>query len=419
MFKSDASRIGYIILAIILFFGSFCIFDLVRQYNITSKVIGYFKHSTEVVKISDFEYDITSLLFTNSGSKENEYFAEIKTSPVADFDKTKGYTVLINNSPASKVKGEYTYINVNFMNTFNSMQDTELLTDILNIKINFFADGTKIAFVTQNGEKAVKLWSSFIQKNGFKLKIVEDNFKSTIEADNIPTYTINLYVNGEIYQTLSVNTLSDLTLPSEINNRTILNWTDIDGNVYEKLPLKNINLYASFLTVNEPCLSIKIDKTNVKIFEASDKNGSSVGSWDSFTYLKYSNEDFNNIVNGDTTEVISTYKVSHNIKIFDRNLGQIGKNSFLGNMLNVDFVITNQSNSKAIDFSILITLKTEDGKSSGIAFLSIKEAPVDNFPEESNLVLENADFDELQNQIKTSAQNKDCFYSIVIDIAKI
>lgn len=242
----NASIVGYIVFVLIYIFGTFCCFDLIRQYNITSKVIGYFQHTTDVVKITDFEYDITSLLFTSSGAKENEYFAEVKTSPVEGFDKTKNYTILINDTKATNVKGEFSYINVEFMNTFNSTQDTELLTDILNIKINFFTDGTRIVFVTKNGEQAVKLWSSFIQKNGFKLKIVEDNFKSEIEADNIPEYAINLYVEDNLIDSLRFNfkTYDLLQLPKIINGRKVLYWKDLENNIYYKIPYKNINLYA-------------------------------------------------------------------------------------------------------------------------------------------------------------------------------
>ncbi|MGN1207923.1 MAG: hypothetical protein ACI4TI_00440, partial [Christensenellales bacterium] len=245
-----ATLIGYIILIVVYVFGTFCCFDLVREFNLTSKVIGYFQHSTDVSKISDFEYDITTLLFTNSGSKENEYFAEVVTSPIEGFDKNKSYTLTINDIKANKIYGDFSYINVEFMNKFNSTQDTVLLTDILNIKVNFYTDGTKIVFITKNGEQAVKLWSSYIQKNGFKIKIIEDNFYSTIEADNIPNYTINLYAEDELVQTLDFTSLTfnNVILPTTINNRPLLNWRDSEGNIKtkENLTLQSINLYAEF-----------------------------------------------------------------------------------------------------------------------------------------------------------------------------
>lgn len=265
LFKTDATKIGFIIIAIIFMFGSFCIYDVNRMLNLTSTVIGYFKHTTDVVKVSDFEYDVEQLLFTNSGANENEYFGEVITDPVEGFDKTKKYAIEINGNNCGYINQNLGYVNANFMNTFYSTNNTVLLTDNLNIKVNFYKDGTKIVLITNNGEKAVKLWSSYIQKNGFKIKIVEDNFNSMIEVDNIPSYTVNLYVDGEIYQTLSVNfiNISKTQLPLTINNFKVI-WKDAEGKTYETLPLKNINLYGTIQ--KELIFDIK-DATEFKIDE--------------------------------------------------------------------------------------------------------------------------------------------------------
>jgi len=147
LFKTDATKIGFIIIAIIFMFGSFCIYDVNRMLNLTSTVIGYFKHTTDVVKINDFEYDITQLLFTNSGANENEYFGEVITDPVEGFDKTKKYAIEINGNNCGYINQNLGYVNANFMNTFYSTNNTVLLTDNLNIKVNFYKDGTKIILI--------------------------------------------------------------------------------------------------------------------------------------------------------------------------------------------------------------------------------------------------------------------------------
>lgn len=246
MFRNDANRIGYIIIFIILFFGTFCIYDLNRMLNIKSQIIGYFQHTTTSIKINDFEYDINQLLFTNSGT-ENEYFAEVKMNEtVTGFDKSKNYTLLVNNTQATRVNGNFGYVNVDFMNKFYSTNETLLLTDTLNIKINFYTDSTKIVFITQNGEQAVKLWTSFIQKNGLNLKIIEDNFNSKIEADNIPEYTLTLYNGDEVLDVITFNGLNPVTLPTTIDGFAIISWKDVDGYEYtqDTLPNKDIELYA-------------------------------------------------------------------------------------------------------------------------------------------------------------------------------
>ena len=194
---SFANRLGFIVILLVVAFGSFCCIDLAREFNIKSQIIGYFYTEPEVVKINDFEYDITSLIFSNTGT-ENQYYATANAKPVNNFDSTKQYTITINGIRANKSSVNNGYIDCDFTNKFLSTQSEEILTDILNIKINFYKEGTKIVFITNNGEQAIKLWSSYIAKNGFNLKIVEDNFNTTIKADNISVKTLELYFNNEL-----------------------------------------------------------------------------------------------------------------------------------------------------------------------------------------------------------------------------
>lgn len=262
LFKNDATRIGFIIIAIIFIFGTFCIYDVNRKLSLTSKVIGYFQHTENVSKINDFEYDVTSLLFTNSGANENEYFAEIVTDPVEDFDRTKKYNLEINGNKCGYVASNLEFVNADFINTFYATNNTVLLTDSLNIKVNFYKDGTKIVLITNNGEKAVKLWQSYIQKNGFKIKIVEDKFNSVIEADNIPSYTLLLYFGEELISTIQHNITNPAILPTTYNGFVITSWRDADGNIYSQLtlPNKDLTLYA---TVSQTKISFEINKTNL------------------------------------------------------------------------------------------------------------------------------------------------------------
>ncbi len=218
-------RTGIITSLIILILGLFSFVYVWRELNIKNAIIGYFYTEPEIVQINDFEYDITALLFTNSGANENEYFATANAKPVSNFDRTKKYTVTINNIQANRVYGDYSYINANFTNTFISTQDKELLTDTLNIKINFYTEGTKIVFTTQNGEQAISLWTSYIAKNGFILKIIEDNYTPSIEVtapfepDN--NVLIHYYLNGDSYKLISYNNLTDNLYSPEIKNDEI------------------------------------------------------------------------------------------------------------------------------------------------------------------------------------------------------
>ncbi len=268
-------RTGIITSLIILILGLFSFVYVWRELNIKNAIIGYFYTEPEIVQINDFEYDITALLFTNSGANENEYFATANAKPVSNFDRTKKYTVTINDIQANRVYGDYSYINANFTNTFISTQDKELLTDTLNIKINFYTEGTKIVFTTQNGEQAISLWTSYIAKNGFRLKIIEDNYTPQIEADNLIDYKVDLYFEETIIKTFYHNAIDDFYLPVEYKGLKINSWRDDDNNYYtnstrKELPLKTMNLYA---VVDKTRLTFSFNKnTVIKTINNTDNN---------------------------------------------------------------------------------------------------------------------------------------------------
>lgn len=191
-----AKRTGLIVIFVIFLTGILACFDLYTKLNIKSAVYGYFYTEPEVIQINNFEYDITSLLFTNTGTK-NQYIAKATTKAVSGFDKNKKYTATINGNLCSTTTNT-DYINVTFTNQFNSTSDNILLTDELNIKINFYKDGTQLVFITNNGEQAVKLWASYISKHGFKIKLVESSYTSSLEVENLRkiTYSIEVRENG-------------------------------------------------------------------------------------------------------------------------------------------------------------------------------------------------------------------------------
>lgn len=242
-----AKRTGLIVIFVIFLTGILACFDLYTKLNIKSAVYGYFYSEPEVIQINDFEYDITSLLFTNTGT-ENQYIAKATTKAVSGFDKNKKYTATINNNLCSTTTNT-DYINVTFTNQFNSTSDNIILTDELNIKINFYKDGTQLVFITNNGEKAVKLWSSYISKHGFKIKLVESGYTGQIQADNLPKYQLTLYANDEIYQVINFDFRKNFELPADIDGYEIKNWKDEENNIYTKetLPLADKTLYADFV----------------------------------------------------------------------------------------------------------------------------------------------------------------------------
>lgn len=265
MMSNRTQVLGIFSRLIIYILGIFSFIYVFRVLNVKNAIIGYFYKEPEVVKISDFEYDFKSLLFTNSGASDNEYFARVNAKPVSNFDKTKKYTVTINGIHANRVYGDYNYINSNFTNTFLSTQDTTLLTDTLNIKINFYTEETMIVFTTQSGEQAINLWSSYIAKNGFVLKIVEDNYIPQIEADNLSKYKVDLCFGSEIINSFYRTAINDFYLPVEYKGFKINSWKDEDNNYYinstkDTIPFKDIKLYA---VVDETRLNFSINQNTI------------------------------------------------------------------------------------------------------------------------------------------------------------
>lgn len=217
-----AKRTGLIVIIVIFLTGILACFDLYTKLNIKSKVYGYFYSEPEVIHINDFEYDISSLLFTNTGA-ENQYIAKATTKAVKGFDKNKNYTATINNNLCSTTTNT-DYINVTFTNQFNSISDSILMTDELNIKINFYTDGTQLVFVTNNGEQAVKLWSSYISKHGFKIKLVESSYTSSLSVEGLRKITYSIEIQDDksriltFYDYCPLNTEYQVKSPSELLN---------------------------------------------------------------------------------------------------------------------------------------------------------------------------------------------------------
>ena len=351
MMSNRTQVLGVFSRLIIYMLGIFSFIYVFRVLNVKNAIIGYFYTEPDVVKISDFEYDFKSLLFTNSGVSDNEYFARVNAKPVSNFDKTKKYTVTINGIQANRVYGDYTYINSNFTNNFISTQDTTLLTDTLNIKINFYTEETIIVFTTQSGEKAVSLWSSYIAKNGFVLKIVEDNYTPQIEADNLIEYTSNLYIDNKIVKTYTYTAISQRELPKVINNKHISSWVDSEGNKYTEFPFKNIDLYG---TVEYVMLNFVFDSNNAVVFDSySSVNYISTGSLD---VKQEDKESFDLIFDKTTSKtgkvvVSDFYGLNFNLNISENNYEKYYTRTSIFEEFNFSFKPFSDDDSCIINFT--------------------------------------------------------------------
>lgn len=275
-------RIGVYVVVVLILFGGFCCFDLIREFNIKSIVLGYIYNEPEIIKIDDFNYKVTSLLFTKTEGNDNQYYAVVNTNVLSGFDKTKRYIVKINGLESVKNITTHEYIDCDFTNRFYSANDKLIKEDTLNIKINFYNDGTKILFITNNGEEAVKLWASYIQKNGFVLNIVEDNFEPQMEVEGgLTNYNANLYCENKLIKTMLFNAVNQ-NLPMEFGSCIVKCWKDKDGNIIKNgnLPLRDIDLYAELSSIK-----FTINSNLIKTIELNNIDIQTI-KWRYFVYSK-------------------------------------------------------------------------------------------------------------------------------------
>lgn len=250
--KSFTKIVIVILYLVLVCTGVYSAFSLIRDYNIKSWIIGQFYEEPTVTKLSDFEYTFNSLLFNATGN-ENEFICSATVSKVAGFDRTKEYTTTVNGELSKRVSGDYEFVSSIHTKKFYDVNNNELASDDLQITINFYENETAISLITRGGENALGYWQAFIKKNGLAIHVVETDYSSEIEADNLPKYELTLYALDEIYQTINFNAFKDFELPTNINGHEIKNWTDEYGNIYTKetLPLENKSLYANLvLTFN-------------------------------------------------------------------------------------------------------------------------------------------------------------------------
>ena len=260
MMKSISNIILFIVYLVIVVTGIYSLMWLIRENKIENFIIGEYIEDTPVNQISDFEYTFTSLLFTNTGV-ENEYMSVATTGKVSGFDKNKTYTTTVNGSLSNRVPGDYEFVNSIHTKKFYDVNNNLLLSDDLQVSVNFYENGTEFKILTRGGEQAVSYWQKFIANEGLTIKIVECDYSAKIEADNLPEYTLNLYLEETLIKKISINALRQFELPTRYETYHITDWVDINQTSYTKdtLPIKNMNLYA----VVAPQLLLGFDNNNV------------------------------------------------------------------------------------------------------------------------------------------------------------
>ena len=189
---------------------------------------------------------------------KGEYIAEFKiTNPNVSLKKK---VIYVNDTPTKLQFRDDDYISCDYTYVYYDSKLNELANDTLNIKF-FLSKKTRInqdtgeredldvssCLLTSTGGFAkAKYWNKYLSKNDLIVEIKDEEKKETINVDNLPTYTVNLYVGDDVIKTYEVNYFTNAELPQEYLGEKIKEWVDDDGNIYTKAPLKNINLHAVF-----------------------------------------------------------------------------------------------------------------------------------------------------------------------------
>ncbi len=239
-----------------------------------------FKGKNEINQ-NGLSFEITSFQLVSNGN-ENEFSAKISIKNVDISMKDKA--VFVNDSPTTLVSRSDNYIFADYTYTFFDEDLNELASDTLTLKFVFNTKTTVIKKTDETGKviseeikndfsyllltskgglKNAKYWNRFIQKNNLIVNIKTEEFKvnEDMVVEQPISYTINFYLGNEKVFDKQINMFSNLALPKTINEKPVLNWKDINGVIYNEMPLANIDLYAEcptglyvkfFITCCEP-----------------------------------------------------------------------------------------------------------------------------------------------------------------------
>lgn len=243
----------------ILITGALSTMHLIRDYNIQSDIFGTPTKEKTSYKIDDFNFQVNYLLFSETGN-EDEYISTATTLPITNFDKTKKYTLIVNESLCNRTNGSYEYVQATFNNNFKDLQNNILFKGKMQISIVPYKDYTKLTFII-NGKESTDYWSQYLVNYGLKITIIEFDYSSSLQADNVAL--IKYYVNEELYRidACELNIEHDLytyeiedeylffgwfTEIPQGNLKELTNITSITTNEY-----KEINLYAKYFHKND------------------------------------------------------------------------------------------------------------------------------------------------------------------------
>lgn len=196
-FKFPSLRTAVAILASVMFVFCSCIAinRVVTYYTVSGKTYGtvdsVFKNNqVDFEKTDDYTFE-----FRNFGLQSttitNQYQARATDTHKIEIDLSNNdWALFVNGTLLSNLQNTKSTLTGDLFYIFYDTNDTVIKADALTISVAFEEKTTEIVLTTNGGDIAVNLWNTYLNKNGFKLKLKKVESRTpnnTIKVDEEPT----------------------------------------------------------------------------------------------------------------------------------------------------------------------------------------------------------------------------------------
>lgn len=192
------------------------VFSGIMSYQYISAKGGIYGSPTTSDKmnqaeVTDLTFNLKNVMMKNTDTP-NEYEANFELNQTLPLEDDEKYVCSINDLPCVISTYSHSYFVADYTYTFYNDDFENILTDTLTMKIFVWKYSTELIVTTSGGQQAVDCWNAYFNKFDFIFKIETDE-NAYVAKDS---HKIELLVDGEIYNTVSVLTGHDFIPPTKI-----------------------------------------------------------------------------------------------------------------------------------------------------------------------------------------------------------
>lgn len=246
------------------------IFSSVYTFNYYTKEGGtfgeitntIFNNSATITKSDEYTFTYSKIGFLATDDETNQYQSKFTDTRNIEIDLSKNWKVFINGQECDNSSIINNEITAQFTNSFVNKDKEIILTDTLEISIIFnkynisfdnegkqvYKQNFDVYIVTNGGEDAVKLWNTYLEKNGFTLQLkISDEVKDNILSIDKLAETMEL--------TFEDGTKTALMVGSELN---LFNTLYANGYIEKKDLITSIKLPEGVKTITDFSICSKL-----------------------------------------------------------------------------------------------------------------------------------------------------------------